>query len=145
MNNVVIRKAEESDHEEVMNLYGDFVENPERYKGLDNDSFKKFIEKLGSFLDLAVLDNQIVGFIAYSRRTVIRYSKDIVEVEELYVSPDHRKSGIGKKLLEHVLDYSKNESCEYVFVSSAKERVEAHKFYEALGFDQYGLHFRRRP
>ncbi len=78
----------------------------------------------------------------YTVRTVIRYPKPILEIEELYVNPDFRRHGLGRKLMEHVLEYAKSLSCQYMFLASDKKRTEAHEFYKALGFDEYAHHFR---
>lgn len=142
---IQIRRATKDDYAEVISLYGDFVSDPKRYKSFENDSFLKFIESPNSFMDLVISEEKIIGFITYSVRDVVRYPKPILEVEELYVHPDYRRHGLGKKLMEHVLEYAKSIPCQYIFLASAKERKEAHEFYKALGFDEYAYHFRRKP
>lgn len=47
--------------------------------------------------------------------------------------------------MAHVMNFAKSKNCQYIFLASAKERADAHKFYKALGFDEYALHFRRKP
>lgn len=137
-----IRKATKDDYKEIIPLYGDFVENPKRYENPDNDSFLKFIETPGSFMDVVVSDGKIIAFVTYITRLVVRYPKPILEVEELYVHPDFRRHGLGKRLMEHVLKYAKSVPCQYIFLASDKQRTEAHKFYKALYFDEYAYHFR---
>lgn len=139
---IQIRRATKEDYEEVIKLYGDFVEDSKRYAKNDNDSFLKFIVSTGSFMDLATSNGKIIAFITYIVRAVVRYPKSILEVEELYVHPDFRRHGLGRKLMEHVIEYAKSVPCQYVFLASDKKRAEAHKFYKALGFDEYAYHFR---
>ncbi|MDP2860241.1 MAG: GNAT family N-acetyltransferase [bacterium] len=140
-----IRKATKGDYEKVIELYADFVNQPDRYKNLDNDSFLKTLEIPNSHIYLAETENKIVGFIAFSERTVIRYPKPIVEVEEFYVVPDLRRQGIGKRLMEKAIALAQKNNCQYIFLASSKDRVPAHKFYKALGFDEYAFHYRRKP
>ncbi len=140
-----IRKAENSDYQEVLRLYGDFVEDPKRYVDLKGDSFKKIIESSNSYLFLAEIEEEIVGFISCSIRDVIRYPKPILEVEEFYVRTENRRQGIGRTLMDHAINFAQAKDCQYVFLASAKERGEAHGFYKALGFDEYAYHYRRKP
>lgn len=140
-----IRIATRQDYEEVIKLYGDFVEDTKRYTNLDNDSYIKAIDDPNFYIDLAISEDTVIGFITYSVRTVVRYPKPIMEVEEFYVSPDHRRGGVGRKLFQNALDYSKKVDCQYVFLASSKDRPIAHKFYKSFDFDEYALHFRRQP
>ncbi|MEK9196553.1 MAG: GNAT family N-acetyltransferase [Patescibacteria group bacterium] len=142
---IKIHRAVGEDYEKVIKLYGEFVEDTKRYTNLDNDSYLKAIDDPNFYIDLAVSDDIIIGFITYSIRTVVRYPKPIMEVEEFYVSPNHRRGGVGRKLFQNTLDFSKETNCQYVFLASSKDRPTAHKFYKSFDFDEYALHFRRQP
>ncbi len=142
---VLIRSAKAEDYREIMVLYGEFVDNANRYSNFDADSFLRVIEDEKAFIDVAVIGEKIVGFISYSIRNVVRYPSAILEVEEFYVKPDQRRKGIGRKLMDHVLKVADKKNCSYVFLASAKERPEAHEFYKATGYNNYAYHFRRKP
>lgn len=142
---VLIRSANKKDYKELLVLYGDFVNDKNRYSNFDADSFLKVIKDEKVFIDVATIGNQIVGFISYSIRNVVRYPNPILEVEEFYVRLDQRRKGIGRELIEHVLRFADKRNCTYVFLASAKERTEAHEFYKAMKFDNYAYHFRRKP
>jgi len=136
-----IRLAKKSDYQKLMKLYNDFVQE-DRYSKHNNDSFKKVLKDPQAFIILAEKNKNIVGFITFSLRNVVRYPKPIIEVEEFYVLPEQRRQGIGKKLTQYVLDFAKKNKCQYVFLGSAKERKPAHKFYQALEFSEYAFHYR---
>lgn len=140
-----IRKARKEDYKKVVELYADFVNQPDRYKNFDNDSFLKVLEIPDFHFYLAEKEKRIVGFITFSKRTVVRYPKPIVEVEEFYVVPDLRRKGLGRKLMQKALGFAKKGKCQYVFLASSKDRVPAHKFYKALDFDEYAFHYRCKP
>lgn len=140
-----IRKATKEDYQNVMKLYGEFVGNPQRFIQNNNDSYMKVIEDPNSHLDVAIIVHEIVAFVMYTTRTVVRYPKPIIEVDELFISPDYRRRGIGRRLIEHILAFAKAHNYHYVFAASANERVAGHKLYEKLEFDKYGLHYRRKP
>jgi len=140
-----IRKAKKADYKKIIELYADFVGQPDRYKSYNNDSFLKAMETPDFYIYLTEVKNRIVGFITFSKRTVIRYSKPIVEIEEFYVAPDLRRQGVGRKLTQKVLNFAKKGDCQYVFLASSKDRIPAHKFYKVLDFDEYAFHYRRKP
>lgn len=142
---IAIREAEKEDYKEIISLYADFVNQLDRYKNFDNDSFLKVLDLPNFYIYLAETENRIVGFITFSIRTVVRYPKPIIEVEEFYVVPDLRRKGIGTKLTQKALDFAKENDCQYVFLASSKDRIPAHKFYKALDFNEYAYHYRRKP
>lgn len=145
MKKVKIRKAKKEDYKEVIKLYADFVKKPGRYKNFDNDSFLKALQLPNFYIYLAEIEKKIIGFITFSIRTVVRYPKPIVEVEEFYVVPALRRKGIGTKLVKKALDFARKNDCQYVFLASSKDRIPAHKFYKALDFDEYAYHYRCKP
>lgn len=140
-----IRKARKTDYKKIIELYADFVEQPDRYKSYNNDSFLKALKIPNFYVYLAERKNKIVGFITFSKRTIVRYPKPIVEIEEFYVASDLRRQGIGRKLTQKALNFAKESDCQYIFLASSKDRISAHKFYKALDFDDYAFHYRRKP
>ena len=141
---IKLRKATKKDYKRVLKLFADFVEQPNRYKNFNNDSFMKVLKEPDSSIILAEKAKRIVGFIVFSKRFVVRYPKPIVEIEEFYVSPKHRRQSIGRKLMEYILAFAKKEKCQYVFLGSDKKRKIAHHFYKALNFDEYAFHYRQK-
>lgn len=141
---ITFRKAKKEDYKQILLLYGDFVNDPKRFKRLGNDAYHKVLKSKNTFLETAVLKSKIVGFVSYSLRDVVRYPHPILEIEELYVTSNMRKNGIGRKLMERVLGIAKKKKCHYVFLASSKDRTAAHHFYQSLGFDEYAYHYRRK-
>jgi glucosamine-phosphate N-acetyltransferase len=83
---------------------------------------------------LALLDKKIVGcaFLEIKNDYVRLYKYGFIS----YVAVDieYRHRGIGKKLIETLIHISKNIGCTAVELTSANYRLNAHKFYETLGF-----------
>ena len=52
----------------------------------------------------------------------------------LAILPEFQGKGIGKELMHHLELNAKNNSIEFVRLNSADYRVEAHKFYESIGY-----------
>jgi GNAT superfamily N-acetyltransferase len=86
--------------------------------------------------DLEVLaawaDGGIVGVIVLAFRPSISLGAHFVSIEDLYVSPDARRRGAGRALLEAVGERCKEQGVSYVEVQTDDE---AAPFYEALGYE----------
>ena len=63
-------------------------------------------------------------------------------MENIIVEEGMRRKGIARRLIRHMIDLAKRSGCYKIGLSSSKKRVAAHRFYESLGFQQYGLGFR---
>ena len=62
--------------------------------------------------------------------------RPFVVLENLIVSTEYRKIGLGKRLITYIEDWAReNESYFIMFMSLAK-RKEAHAFYESMGYSQ---------
>lgn len=59
-------------------------------------------------------------------------------VENVVVSANHRKLGIGRQLMLALEERAKERNCCYVILVSGKQRVEAHRLYESLGYRDEG-------
>lgn len=63
-------------------------------------------------------------------------------IENLYVEPEFRNKGVGKKLIEAVFLEAKNRSCYKLIGNSRNANIDIHNWYERLGFKKHGLEFR---
>jgi GNAT superfamily N-acetyltransferase len=137
---MTIRPVSEKDYRELILLYNAFV-GSDRYSKFDNDSFQKVIKSENNFVYVAEDKGKLVGFAAFSVRFVIRYPKPIAELDELFVSAEYRRHGLGKQLMDTVMQKAAALGCYRLFIESHYKHTGAHKFYEALGFANYGYHF----
>lgn len=137
---MLIRRAKETDYVELMRLYNDFV-GSDRYSKHDNDSFKRVLNNLNNFIYVAERDGKLIGFATFSVKDVIRYPKQIAELDELFVSTDYRQKGVGKQLMQQVEGKAKELNCYRIFIESHFDHKAAHKFYEEIGYTNYGYHF----
>jgi GNAT superfamily N-acetyltransferase len=65
------------------------------------------------------------------------------EIESLHVHPDHRGQGIGHALVHGAIDRARDLGCYRIQLTSNLERVDAHRFYESLGFTASHRGFKR--
>ncbi len=65
------------------------------------------------------------------------------ELESVYVRGDQRGQGIGAALLAHAETYARERGCYRVQLASRNERVDAHRFYRANGYEQTSQGFKK--
>jgi GNAT superfamily N-acetyltransferase len=135
-----IRIANNDDYQQLILLYNKFV-GSDRYSKYDNDSFKQVIKCSNNFIYVAVDSGKLIGFASFSVRIVVRYPKPIAELDELFVDESYRRTGVGRLLMEKVLEKSGELDCYRLYIESHYDHKTAHKFYEKLGFTNYGYHF----
>jgi GNAT superfamily N-acetyltransferase len=55
-------------------------------------------------------------------------------VEQVHVSAAHRSKGLGSDMMRWAIEQSRQRGCGMVQLTSNKKRLDAHRFYERLGF-----------
>jgi len=77
-------------------------------------------------------ENQILGWIhAFSANRVA--SAAFIEISGMVVSPDARREGIGRRLVDQAKQWA-GEQNQNLRVRCNVKREETHKFYESVGF-----------
>ena len=92
-----------------------------------NKNYKKQLEDM--------LDEEIVGyimgkyFIEDEKRSYVDIGDKCFEIQEIYVLPNYRNKGIGKKLFSILEDEVKDNVKYIVLATSTKDYKKALKFY----------------
>lgn len=76
---------------------------------------------------------KVVGFV-HAEVYESLYSYSGLNILGLAVLPEFQGKGIGKELMYYLEINAKNDSVLFVRLNSADYRVEAHKFYESIGY-----------
>lgn len=84
-----------------------------------------------SFAFKAVLDNQIVG------TCVGKFEGGVIFISTLIVSDNLRGKGVGKKLLNHIIEWAKQFKPHLVFLYTRGD-WDSYEFYKHLGFKEVG-------
>lgn len=116
------------------------ISNFELGYDVDLDIVKKQIEKLTN-------DNKhnvIIGFENEQTRKIIGfvhaelyeslYMDTGLNILGLAVDSNFQGQGIGKKLMSAIEDYTLKNNISFIRLNSNVRRVEAHKFYESIGY-----------
>jgi GNAT superfamily N-acetyltransferase len=57
-------------------------------------------------------------------------------LEAVHIVPTHRNRGLGSEMIRWALDECRARGCGMVQLTSNKKRLDAHRFYERLGFNK---------
>lgn len=116
------------------------ISNFELGYDVDLDTVKKQIRKLTN-------DNKhhiIIGFENEQTRKIIGfvhaelyeslYMDTGLNILGLAVDSNFQGQGIGKKLMSSIEDYALKNNISYIRLNSNVRRIDAHKFYESIGY-----------
>lgn len=97
-------------------------------------------------IHVAVAGGQIVGTFALTMIGGLTHgARDSCIVEDVVVSADHQRDGIGKQMMQFAIDECARADCYKLVLSSHLQRDKAHAFYEGLGFRKHGYSFLIEP
>ncbi|MBT4931951.1 MAG: GNAT family N-acetyltransferase [Rhodospirillaceae bacterium] len=57
------------------------------------------------------------------------------EIEAVRIAKQHRGSGLGQQMIEWAISQCRERDCKLVQLTMDKNRIDAHRFYEKLGFE----------
>lgn len=85
-------------------------------------------------VDAAIRDEQVCGFITVTIMPASLMLGTAWSVRDLYVAPQHRRSGIANALLQHVLHNARAAGALRVSLQTETDNVSALKLYTDIGF-----------
>jgi GNAT superfamily N-acetyltransferase len=145
MNDILIRKATESDLPAIGKLLGDLTDAMDNTEGIDIGIALKTCEHLLSDADshflVAAMEGTPVGFIHFTVRQTILHRSPSALIDELVVAKEYQAKGVGKQLVLAAIEKCKQLGCCEVEVSTEKTNVKARKFYKKCGFNEKGILF----
>lgn len=87
-------------------------------------------------LTVATVGGEVVGSVDLVVVPNITYhGRPWAVVENVIVAEEHRRTGVGARLMTAVLDEARAAGCYKVLLHSGKQRTWAHSFYRSLGFE----------
>jgi GNAT superfamily N-acetyltransferase len=123
---IKISDFKEKDFSSVKNLLIDGFS-----KNFDNDINLNFINNQINFGFVAVNNETIVGFA--SIHIIEKLNRRSCLIEDVVVDKNERGKGIGKLLIDHLINFSKSKSCDKIILNSKESNIP---FYNKLGFVQ---------
>lgn len=83
---------------------------------------------------VAVCDDEVIGYIHVERYDTL-YMETLANILGIAVRADSRRNGAGGLLMEAAESWAKDIGAAGVRLNSGAERVGAHEFYRACGFN----------
>ncbi|MEV0275119.1 GNAT family N-acetyltransferase [Streptomyces sp. NPDC050610] len=147
MSDIEIRRATADDIPAIVALLADDELGALRETPDDLTPYRTAFARLASdphqYVAVAVREGQIIGTL---QLTIIpglsRQGATRSIIESVRIHADARGSGLGTELIEWAIATSRTEGCQLVQLTSDAVRVDAHRFYERLGFEASHLGFK---
>lgn len=83
---------------------------------------------------IAENENEGLGFISFHTQNLLHHCGRVGEIQEFFINENHRGKGIGRQLIEKIMQYAKECKLKSIEVTTNKRRVENVLIYENLGF-----------
>ena len=71
------------------------------------------------------------------------YVGKAVELDHVYINPQYRNQGLGKKFMDWIYNYVKTKGCNSMELNTYVQNYPSHKFYYNEGYEIWGYHFFR--
>jgi len=80
----------------------------------------------------------IAGFACLQVTRSVCYDHPRAELTELYIAPDHRRRGVGRALVEMVVQAAKEAGAAEIVLATSGDNEAARRLYQACGFASEG-------
>ena len=145
-----IRKATFNDFEKILSLNKDLFLFEKKFTDTFNEDwsytnqgkeyFARKIANSNSIFFVAEIDENIVGYIlGYIDSYPVRNINPIVMLDNLFISENYRRKGIGSKLFQEFLKVAKDNGAKRLQVKTYSKNKEAIEFYKKQGFYELEL------
>ncbi|MGN0611856.1 MAG: GNAT family N-acetyltransferase [Ruminiclostridium sp.] len=106
----------------------------ERYANGREESLAKLLSDSGTVMYVLECDKAVRAVCTAVRCTSGRY-RDYANVVQLYVAPNERRKGLGRKLLSHTLRALREKGYKNAVLDCLEKNTAARRFYEKFGFE----------
>jgi GNAT superfamily N-acetyltransferase len=141
---ISIQIAQITDLPMVLKLYHDVLDKNKKVLSVNEAEilFNKFSKYPDYHLYIALLDGEIIGsFALLIMDNLAHFGSPSAIVEDVVVAENFQNKGVGKIMMEFAISKAKQAGCYKMVLSSNQKRVDAHRFYEGLGFEKHGFSF----
>lgn len=146
--NVVLRKATAHDVQTIVDLIRD--DDPGKFREVAADdrhhhAFETIAGDENQLLAVAELDGRVVGcFQLTFIPGLSRHGAWRGQIEAVRVAREVRGKGIGQQMMNWAIARCRERNCALVQLTSDRTRLQAHRFYEGLGFTASHAGFKLR-
>lgn len=121
-----IRQLQPSDTKQVIDLWtSSFSRN------FSNVLNPGYLNDPSSITMVVCEGNTIIG--VASIHIIYKLSRTLGLIEDVAVNKDHRGKGIGKSIVEKLIEIGKQKNCDKIVLNTSEKNS---KFYEKIGFEK---------
>lgn len=141
------RRAVEADIPRLLELYRQLSLEPDQYRKAPVADCRRVLRQMekvpGYELLVAEEGGEVVGTTVLAVLPGFAHgTSPFAVVEYVVVDERYRSRGIGRQLMEHVIEKAKEAGCYKIMLTSDLRRERAHKFYRSIGFEASAHGFR---
>ncbi|MEZ0129836.1 GNAT family N-acetyltransferase [Flavobacterium sp. LBUM151] len=130
---VEIRKIEQQDLDFVYKSICE-LENEELDFRIFEEIFNENISNPNNLYLIAENENEALGFISFHTQNLLHHCGLVGEIQEFFIHQNHREKGIGRQLIEKIMQYANQNNLKSIEVTTNRRRAENVVIYENLGF-----------
>lgn len=78
--------------------------------------------------------NEGLGFVSFHTQNLLHHCGLVGEIQEFFIHKKYRGQGVGRLLINEILDFAEKNDLKSIEVTTNKKRVENVAIYENLGF-----------
>lgn len=148
---MIVRRATRYDARDISRLNADVQEvfaaaHPDVFKPADvftmtPAAILALIERPVSLIFVAQVEDRVVGYIyaqhMHRPETSFSYAEDFVFIHHVGVAEEYRRQGIGKALVQGVMEAARKQRVERVTVDNWVFNTSAREFLQSLGFSAF--------
>ncbi|WP_264525570.1 GNAT family N-acetyltransferase [Flavobacterium sp. N502536] len=131
--NIKIRKVEKQDLNFVYQAINE-LENEILDFEVFSQIFDENISNPKNFYLVAEIGKEGVGFISFHTQNLLHHCGLVGEIQEFFIHQNYRGKGIGRQLINEIMQYADQNNLKSIEVTTNKRRVENVLIYENLGF-----------
>ncbi|MNQ51994.1 aminoalkylphosphonic acid N-acetyltransferase [compost metagenome] len=83
---------------------------------------------------IAENETEGLGFISFHTQNLLHHCGLVGEIQEFFIHQKYRGQGVGRLLINEILNYAEQHNLKSIEVTTNKKRVENVAIYENLGF-----------
>jgi predicted N-acetyltransferase YhbS len=136
---VLLRSATEADAKHVESLLAE-LGYPSQEADVRHRLRRSLHSNTSCFL-VAQSASEVIGLVSAELIPYFPNGSTICRVTGLVVSAHHRGRGVGERLLTGAADFAREQHCSGIEITSAEHRLDAHRFYQRLGFSRTSFRF----
>jgi predicted N-acetyltransferase YhbS len=140
MMDLTIRPARRSDAEAVFALLKELAITYTPDRAAFERHFPELLQSGSSELCVAAIEGEVVGYAMATEALTLYANGPVTELQELVVDPRHRGQGIGRKLVESVVERARASGSAEVTVPTRR----AGRYYQMLGFEERSAYYALR-